>query len=247
MTNKIVALRPGDPEWALQWRKKQDADEQRRIAGRACLDLMEQRAALRSDELTEKLSRADREKIASALAIEIEKLQTEPSLWKKPFSTAALMIEAGLATDPGNPTKRLGEYAKAIDYATVEQLHKRVDKLSASYLNFVKFIKALLAVSHEDDGEICARIFRGTSLEGTEVDVIEHRRIVRALNKSVKKINRLMCDFTDGESLEDIFGRTAEAKKLIQQNGFLTNWPFIDLWDSHDPSDSEVPNWKHPY
>lgn len=234
---------PIDLEDASASQSHKCAATRHRVTGRACLDLMMQRGAMGLP----RLSPSDREKLASALFVELDLLKRGVVRTVKPFSTAAWMAEAGLASGDINPTKRLNEYVLDARSLTLAQYKDRAKKLSARHAHYARLIQALLSFINEDADTVCRRIFIGTSFESGVANVDQCRPIVSSINELVANISKLIARVADKEDLETIFARTAKTKERLQRAGDVINWPYIDLGKPYASCQEEVPNWERPY
>lgn len=249
MIGKISKIRPDENNLAVFFRQYRESQKSRIAIGEKSLAIFEERASHRCDSLTEKLSISDREKIACALFLEIQSLEQRPELCNGSFSRKNLAISAGLAeaTDP-TPTKRLHELTidpcKLINKKIIQK--KKID-LYAKYENYKKLINAILAFSKENRGEICKRIFAGTSFEGFETDINLLRDIAGRLNKKILSVDRVFKIISPHAGLEDKFNEIANLKESAQKYGSVINWPFIDLEEPYSQENMEIPNWNTPY
>lgn len=206
----------------------------------------EGRASQRHSNFIEKLSIPDREKIACALLLEIERLESNPELCTSAFSKKALALRAGLAAEhEPTPTKRLHELT--MDPGEVIFIKRQKIALYAKYENYKKLIKAILEFSKEDRGEICMRIFSGTSFEGVETDINSLRAIERELNKKIISVGKILKIIDRTAGLEDVFKKIKDLKEIAQKNGSIINWPFYDLDSPYSDGSEELPNWNNPY
>ena len=242
MNAKVIQLHHPKVDHARAVREFEQKLGLRQIKGGQCLVVMDERAKSMS------LSVADRGKLASGLHMEIKKLQEYPALCREPFDTRKLVLRADLADPDVNPTKRLPEFVRNPYAKSVTSIDAFGKKINTSYASFARLIRALLTFTLEDPDKVCDRIFAGTSMQGTEVDASEHRRLALSLEKRVKNVDHQLARFTALGTVQDVFNLTARTKREIQEKGSNVNWPFSDFdpeWQ--DAEDYEWPDWTRPY
>jgi hypothetical protein len=247
VTERIVYLRPDDKNWGVLWRKNEEAEKNRQVKGSASLSVFRQRSRLRPEKSTEYVAQRDREKIACALYLEIERLEKHPELCAAQFSRKGLMQKADIAKegDP-TPTKRMRELTLHPD-KPAEDSDKRRLGLCASYDRYIRLIDALISFSREDEEEICIRIFSGTSFSGIETDINKNRGMVRDLESKIKIIDKMLSLVSKRMTLGECFRESARLKERAQKDGSTINWPYFDLQEPYAPNGDELPNWESPY
>jgi hypothetical protein len=189
--------------------------------------------------------------MATALHCELERLSGTVRNGQ-PFSKAAWMRAAEL-DEPGNATKRYGEFVLApwysIDYATWEE---RRNKLSAGAGHFGRLIEALFMFSSETPEQVCRRIFSGTSFAGNAIDPERYAHAAGQLHALVRATDALVAHGNSKEGIEDLFARTAQLKRRALAMGSRPpSWPYPDwfyprtgvldipdiYWDERDSAD----------
>jgi hypothetical protein len=240
MEKNVFCIKPPGKNWPDLWRLRESIESSRRVEGAASLEVFKRRAK------TPRISKRDREMIACALHFEITRLEEHPELCNGPFSRAALALQAGLAADDTNPTKRLRELTLDPQLPK-DKLAIRKNSLCASYRPYISLIEnGLTRFSKEGIEGICARVFSGTSYAGIETDIRKNRMLTHQLANIAAKVNSIVRTILD-KSLEDCFRESAILKKSAQTSGSVSNWPFIDLWEPYAENGEEVPNWESPY
>jgi hypothetical protein len=234
--------------WAKEWRRY--LARQTRRSGCESLALLRQFATVKPG----RLSQSDRERMATALHCEVERLSgtVHDGL---PFSKAAWMRGAGL-DEPGNATKRYGEFVLApwysMDYETWEE---RRNKLSAGAGHFGRLIEALFVFSSEAPEQVCRRIFAGTSFAGDSIDPERYTRAAGQLQALVRAADALVGYGNGQEGIEGLFTRTAQVKRrMLAMGSRPPSWPYPDwfypstgvldipsvYWDERDSADCDM-------
>jgi len=208
--------------WAREWRRYLARQVRRR--GCESLALLRQFATVKPG----RLAPSDRERIATALHCEVERL-LGTVCDEQPFSKAAWMRAAGL-DEPGNATKRYGEFVIAPWYSTdYETWEERRNKLSASAGHFGRLIEALCMFSSDAPEQVCRRIFAGTSFAGDAIDPERYARAAGHLQALVRATDALVAYGNDKEGIEGLFVRTAQVRRRMPSTGSRPpSWPYPD-------------------
>lgn len=224
MTDLVTRLTDPVPFWMKSWRDHLARNPS--VSGETSLALLKEHART-------KLTQVDRERLAQGLHAETARLVGGTS--RRVFSNAEWMRAAGLDDEPANASKRITEYILPPHW----QIYSRKDdsdswelrakRISASARNFALLIDALREFTDEDHGQLCRRIFAGTSFATTVAETDRHTRLASTLKTLVGQTDKLVERVLSGTGLTQLFARTAEVKAAMLRAGCISAWwPYYD-------------------
>lgn len=236
----------------LPFRRREAQQDRQRLAREHAEELQQRKRDTRGylKEFKRRFQHAyvplrDRIKIAHGIQLEIELLVADPRLQGK-FTKSALVLNSGISSSEGNPTKRLREVTIRNDQLTDE---KRSRCLSATALPYAQIIESIVKFSQDSEEGILDRIFSGTTIAGSEHEVADSRKMAGRLNDLLARVDKVF-ELQVGNGIASAYAESAHRKSLHQQSGGRCNWPFFDFDDSVDPNadaDGDLANWRHPY
>jgi len=228
------------------------------IKGETSLALLQEHARTR-------LNPVDRKRIALGLHVETARLLRAGA--RSGFSNAEWMRAAGLDNEPANASKHITEYLLPPYGQTgpgkwdPDGWELRVKRLSPDARKFALLIDALRQFTDEDHGQICTRIFAGTSFATTPAEIERHARLADTLDALVIQTDKLVERVLAGTNLQQLFARTAEAKATMLRAGCASAWwPYFDrhegvaadaslpdpYWDVHYDGPATTPDPSDP-